>query len=609
MEPLQSHDSRYRPPQWARPPSAEWKLHEIKSGVQVATHSLANACILFGREEPSVDIVTSHASCSRQHARIAFDESGVAWIRDLQSTHGTFVNKRRIPPQACGKYEVDEATPAGSKPGARGVVLYPDDIVQFGASTRLYQVEGPEEQSRTAAKVRQIQAKQKVQHNQPKAPIHNTAVNAAVDGSEELSETDLTEERERFDRMLSKTSDSYHAGDFQIPDKHHKEWEKLQALAYKLQNIQTESDRIRQKGGNLTEGQEKQLQRNQERIKALEDELKKRKEELWTKLHPKDARQSSTSISAAQSAYQEEDEVDDRTTRTLDTNQDDAETEESLTRKFRQRFDEMQPMEINLQRFKAKADHLKTKIAALEANGDTEEAFFIQNDYNLVQEQVQKNEHELESIKESLKEIERLLRIINPKLFINCETGHVGLDPPAPPPSSMDFMMPPPPPPSFPRKATSAQDGGDSAFSMPPPASLSVKRPAEASDKGVASSPPHEDETGPAKRKRVLGPALPPPSTSTTAAISPSKGLVAKGPVPQGTLAILTASSLHQTTTTGDGQAPKQPPMPQTVLPPASNGKVAPATESDAKRDVWQAPKGQDGSGKTKLNEKFAGRY
>jgi hypothetical protein len=29
----------------------------------------------------------------------------------------------------------------------------------------------------------------------------------------------------------------------------------------------------------------------------------------------------------------------------------------------------------------------------------------------------------------------------------------------------------------------------------------------------------------------------------------------------------------------------------------------------DTKKDEWVAPKGQDGSGRTKLNEKFAGRY
>jgi hypothetical protein len=33
------------------------------------------------------------------------------------------------------------------------------------------------------------------------------------------------------------------------------------------------------------------------------------------------------------------------------------------------------------------------------------------------------------------------------------------------------------------------------------------------------------------------------------------------------------------------------------------------ATDSDPQVDVWQAPKDQDGSGITKLNAKFAGRY
>jgi hypothetical protein len=40
------------------------------------------------------------------------------------------------------------------------------------------------------------------------------------------------------------------------------------------------------------------------------------------------------------------------------------------------------------------------------------------------------------------------------------------------------------------------------------------------------------------------------------------------------------------------------------ILPPNNS-----ATAFDSKKDTWVAPKGQDGSGITKLNAKFHGRY
>ena len=83
-------------PSWSVPPprSAEWTLDEIKAGNVLATHSLTGilsgggggCAVTFGRigDDPAlVDIVTAHESCSRVHARIAFDSSGSPWLRDL----------------------------------------------------------------------------------------------------------------------------------------------------------------------------------------------------------------------------------------------------------------------------------------------------------------------------------------------------------------------------------------------------------------------------------------------------------------------------------------------------------------------------------------------
>eukprot|EP00571_Detonula_confervacea_P001163 CAMPEP_0172315162 /NCGR_PEP_ID=MMETSP1058-20130122/24288_1 /TAXON_ID=83371 /ORGANISM="Detonula confervacea, Strain CCMP 353" /LENGTH=170 /DNA_ID=CAMNT_0013029185 /DNA_START=38 /DNA_END=546 /DNA_ORIENTATION=+ len=155
-------------PSWSHPPQHAWQLDEIKHGNIITTHSLndviqphsstnkCGCCITFGRiaDDPSlVDVVTAHESCSRVHARIAFDNNGTPWLRDLGSGNGTFVNERRLPPEACGKEDAGSNTNSNRK-GSRGVVLYPGDAMRFGASTRIYMLEGPEEFERGAIKLK-----------------------------------------------------------------------------------------------------------------------------------------------------------------------------------------------------------------------------------------------------------------------------------------------------------------------------------------------------------------------------------------------------------------------------------------------------------------------
>ena len=132
----------YQEPSWAVPPpkDANWTLLEIKGGIPVASHSLNNnKCTLLGRASPHIQL--HHESCSRLHARIAFDSQGTPWLRDLSSTHGTTVNRQRLPPAAIGNFESTT-----TKRGSRGIVLYPGRFttvwcintnILFGRTTRI----------------------------------------------------------------------------------------------------------------------------------------------------------------------------------------------------------------------------------------------------------------------------------------------------------------------------------------------------------------------------------------------------------------------------------------------------------------------------------------
>jgi hypothetical protein len=63
-----------------------------------------------------------------------------------------------------------------------------------------------------------------------------------------------------------------------------------------------------------------------------------------------------------------------------------------------------------------------------------------------------------------------------------------------------------------------------------------------------------------------------------------------------GTLAFIASMTQKEENT---GLKPSSSPVPKKVQ----------KTVIDPKKDEWRAPQGQDGSGMTKLNAKFAGRY
>ena len=165
--------SSYQEPTWAVKPSHEWTLTEIKGGVEVAQYALhLRATTLLGRAIDLVQVPLHHESISRRHARIAFDVQGIPWLKDLESAHGVTVNKRRLPPEASrGKIEVDD-----TKKGGRGVMLFPGDTIRFGASTRLYVLEGPPEFERGALQAKMQQQKlerqqQRLQQTQQEQPV------------------------------------------------------------------------------------------------------------------------------------------------------------------------------------------------------------------------------------------------------------------------------------------------------------------------------------------------------------------------------------------------------------------------------------------------------
>lgn len=124
---------KFSEPPEARMPRQRFRLYVFKGEETVATlHVHRKSAFLVGRDKAVVDILTEHASCSKQHAvlqyrlfqketddGLGFTQEVRPYILDLDSTNGTFLNGKRID-------------------AARYIELREKDVLKFGESTREY---------------------------------------------------------------------------------------------------------------------------------------------------------------------------------------------------------------------------------------------------------------------------------------------------------------------------------------------------------------------------------------------------------------------------------------------------------------------------------------
>nr|XP_057946792.1 kanadaptin isoform X2 [Doryrhamphus excisus] len=126
----------YTEPQWGGPaPDDAYALEILKNGTIVDRVPLTHKSYFVVGRLPVCDVSLEHPSISRYHAVIQFrqqpgetesigEEPGF-YIRDLGSTHGTVVNKNKIPPKTYIRLRVGH-------------------VLKFGGSTRLFILQGPE---------------------------------------------------------------------------------------------------------------------------------------------------------------------------------------------------------------------------------------------------------------------------------------------------------------------------------------------------------------------------------------------------------------------------------------------------------------------------------
>mmetsp|Transcript_6025 Transcript_6025/g.8786 ORF Transcript_6025/g.8786 Transcript_6025/m.8786 type:complete len:500 (+) Transcript_6025:135-1634(+) len=496
----------YTEPTWAKPPQQDsWKLVEIKKGTEIAEHKLEKACLMLGRAIDLVDVELAHESCSRRHARIAFDSRGVPWLRDLASTHGTIVNKKQLPPEAIGKLES-----MSKEKGSRGVVLFPGDSLQFGCSTRILLLEGPMEFERGAKPPPRQQQIEPLQSRETKERME-----------------DIEYERKG---VLDENS---------IPPQHKKIWESLKAKKYKYGNIETENERILAKG-ELTTGQERQVESNNKKVLQLKDEILRIEQDLRHKIFPGEEMKYQSLFSAAN----EEEDVEDRT-RSRHTMSESPETEESLVLKWKSYQKQWMQQNGAIKSAEDRLEMIRTNMTLVK---DEEDRFYLQNDFNLAKDTRDKISQRQSELINAIKDTEKLLGIVNKKIITNLETGYIGSEHSHPQNLATDLSL--------------AQESSKSKFSNPQPKRKLPPVPSFKAPFVKKNDDKDKIAKSELKRRRVLGPSLAPASANDSS--------------------ITTFQKNNSTTLT---------------------------QMFGAQKDMWQRPDGQDGSGRSKLNDKFEGKY
>ncbi|XP_051578382.1 kanadaptin-like isoform X2 [Myxocyprinus asiaticus] len=125
----------YTEPPWGFVPDISYSFELLKNGAILDTVPLTQRSYFVVGRLPVCDVSLEHPSISRYHAVVQYrgkegqdevvgEERGF-YVYDLGSTHGTFVNKNKIPPKTYIRVRVGH-------------------VLKFGGSTRLFILQGPE---------------------------------------------------------------------------------------------------------------------------------------------------------------------------------------------------------------------------------------------------------------------------------------------------------------------------------------------------------------------------------------------------------------------------------------------------------------------------------
>ncbi|KAF7824972.1 kanadaptin [Senna tora] len=289
----QSAGVPYKIPAWSGAPCHQFYLEVIKNGSIIDQFNVyEKGAYMFGRLD-LCDFILEHPTISRFHAVIQFKRSGNAYIYDLGSTHGTFLNKNQVEKNTY-------------------IDLHVGDVIRFGRSSRLFIFQGPSELMlpETNKKVmREVKMReQMLDLLDREASLQRARLEASLaDGvSWGMGEDAVEEDEDDADEI---TWQSYKG---QLTEKQEKTREKILKRMEKIANMKKEISAIRAKDisqGGLTQGQQTQIARNEQRMAQVMEELENLEETLNDSIRESlGARSGKTSSGKKKGAMEDEEE-------------------------------------------------------------------------------------------------------------------------------------------------------------------------------------------------------------------------------------------------------------------------------------------------------------
>ena len=263
----------YEVPEWGGPSSADFSLEVLKDGAIVdVVDCRGRGCITLGRT-PDNDVVLEHPSSSRTHAVIQFArDRAEAFAFDNASTHGTFVNKRRLKARVHAP-------------------VFVGDQIRFGQSSRVFVVAGASElmpeEGLSRDERRRLRALEKMSEAERTKPRSSGSDREASSdffarGGGDWGMGDADDRpSEAVTAALAAIDWRDHAG--ALTEKQEKQKEKIRRKEEKVRALRTESERISAKerdSAPLTQGQRATLARNESAVEKLEEEIEDADEAL-----------------------------------------------------------------------------------------------------------------------------------------------------------------------------------------------------------------------------------------------------------------------------------------------------------------------------------------
>ncbi|KAI1895169.1 hypothetical protein AGOR_G00103530 [Albula goreensis] len=172
----------YTEPPWGGISETPYSFEILKNGAIVDTVPLTQRSYFVIGRLPVCDVSLEHPSISRYHAVVQYrrrsgeegasgEEAGY-YAFDLGSTHGTFVNKNKIPPKTYIRLRVGH-------------------VLKFGGSTRLFILQGPEfdEEAESELTVTELKERAKKQREELERRMMGDGSDEEEDDGKETLET------------------------------------------------------------------------------------------------------------------------------------------------------------------------------------------------------------------------------------------------------------------------------------------------------------------------------------------------------------------------------------------------------------------------------------